>query len=438
MIKAKAERGNMRQDATKTTTRPALLRLYSMATALFAPFAPRLVRSRLAKGKEHAERHPERLGHATRARPEGLLVWFHAASVGESLSLLPLIDRLLADRPTISVMVTSTTLTASQMMEKRLPARAFHQFVPLDVPAAVARFLDHWRPDLGVWVESELWPGLILGADERGIPLLLLNARISERSAQRWQKIPAAAQAILSRFDRVLAQDEATRTRLLAMGLAPERVTVSGSTKESAPPAPVNAAQLQDLRAQIGTRPVWCAASIHAGEEQQIAQAQAAVLARHPDALLILAPRHADKLPLFEAALAGQGLRYATRSLDAPITPDTQVYIADTLGEMGLWFSLAPISFVGGSFVPVGGHNPFEPLLFGAHVLHGPLVANFAAYYAEFDASGATAMVENAQDLGAAVTDLISRGDRPAKIAPPQAAVDHALAAIGLHLPAQA
>lgn len=427
----------MRQNATKTTTRPALLRLYSVATALFAPFAPSLVRKRLAAGKEDPKRHPERLGHATLPRPDGVLVWFHAASVGESLSLLPLIERLLSERPDLHVMVTSTTLTAAQMMGKRLPKGAFHQFVPLDVPAAVARFLDHWRPDLGVWVESELWPGLILGADARGIPLLLLNARISERSAQRWQKIPAAAQALLSRFDRVLAQDAATRTRLLAMGLAPERVSVSGSTKESAPPAPVDAALLQALQAQIGKRPIWCAASIHAGEETQIAQAQAEVLKRHPDALLILAPRHAEKLPLFEAALEAEGLSFATRSKTDPITPQTQVYIADTLGEMGLWFTLAPISFVGGSFVPVGGHNPFEPLLFGAHVLHGPLVANFAAYYAEFDASGATHLVETAQDLGAKVAARLGETDRPSPIAPPQAAVEHALAAIRPHLPAQ-
>lgn len=427
----------MRHNATKTTTRPALLRLYSVATSLFAPFAPRLVRKRLAAGKEDPERHPERLGFATKARPKGTLVWFHAASVGESLSLLPLIERLLAERPDLHVMVTSTTLTAAQMMAKRLPTGAFHQFVPLDVPAAVARFLDHWRPDLGVWVESELWPGLILGADQRGIPLLLLNARISERSAQRWQKIPAAAQALLSRFDRVLAQDAATRTRLLAMGLAPDRVSVSGSTKEAAPPAPVDVSVLKTLQAQIGHRAVWCAASIHAGEEVQIAQAQAEVIKHHPGALLILAPRHAEKLPLFKAALDAEGLTFAIRSRSEPITPETQVYIADTLGEMGLWFALAPISFVGGSFIPVGGHNPFEPLLFGAHVLHGPLVANFAAYYADFDASGATQVVETAKVLGAKVAEHLDQADRPSPIAPPQAAVEHALAAILPHLPAQ-
>lgn len=410
-----------------TSARPFLLWVYLGATWLLSPLLHLLVLWRRARGKEDPQRYPERLGRATQPRPQGQLVWFHAASVGESLSLLPLIERLLRERPALSALVTTGTVTAARMMALRLPERAFHQFVPIDTPGAVAGFLNHWQPDLGIWVESELWPRLVTRSAARGIPLLLINARISARSARRWQKVPATAQAILSCFGHILTQDEDTAVRLRALGQ--HRVTVAGTTKESAGPAPVDADKLAGLRALIGDRPVWLAASIHAGEEEAVAEAQALVLDRHPTALLLYALRHPDKEAQMRTAFEAKGMTCATRSRAEPITAQTQVYLADTLGEMGLWFSLAPICFVGGSFVPVGGHNPFEPLLFGAHVLHGPLVANFAAYYADFDARGITREVAGGAALGLAVAALIGQ-PRPAAMQPPQAPLDAALARI--------
>lgn len=402
-----------------------LLKLWYLATALGAPLLARTLDKRQATGKEDPKRLPERLGRPSLPRPEGPLVWFHAASVGESLSLLPLIDRLGEARPDLQLLVTTGTVTAAAMMARRLPATARHQYVPIDTPDAVSGFLDHWRPDAAVWVESELWPRLVTMTEARGIPMLLANARISEGSARNWARVPATAARVLGAFRHILAQDEETAGRLARLGFGADRVTVTGSTKESAPRQPVDEGKRAALQDDLGGRPLWLAASIHLGEEMAMAEAHQHALAARPDTLLLLALRHPDKALAMAEVMERQGLRTALRSRGEAPGPDCQVYIADTLGEMGLWYALSPICFVGGSFVPVGGHNPFEPLLFGAHVLHGPLYANFAPYYARFDASGATEEVADGPALGARLAELLTSDDpRPPAMAPPQGPVN--------------
>ena len=287
---------------------PLGLQAWRLLTSALSPAARLLLRRRSARGKEDADRLHERLGMATAARPQGRLVWVHGASVGESLSALPLIEKLL-EAPGLDarVLVTSGTVTSAAMMAERLPKGALHQFVPLDTPRAVAGFLDHWKPDAGLFVESDLWPNLILGAAARGVKLALVNARISARSAERWRWAKKSVAALLSAFDVVLAQDEEIAERFRMLG-APN-IEVVGSLKADAPPLPVDEAALAQMRQAIGSRPVLLAAQTHPGEDETVLPAHDMLRARFPDLLTILVPRHTDPRPR-----PGNAVRHAAPS----------------------------------------------------------------------------------------------------------------------------
>ena len=394
---------------------PVPLRAYLLATAGLELAAKRLLRRRLAAGKEDPARIGERLGRPSVARPDGVLVWFHAASVGESLALLPLIARLGTERPALNVLVTTGTLTSARLMTDRLPPGATHQFVPLDTPRAVRGFLDHWRPDLAAWSESELWPRLIVETHDRAVPMLLLNARMAERSVARWRMAPRTAASLLGRFDLALAQEAHGAKALETLGFPTGRLRVTGSLKRSADPPTCDGAELERLQGAVSGRAVWLAASTHPGEEALAADAHARVLARHPDALLIVVPRHPER----GGEVAGRlgGFTLARRTSDETPAPTTQILLADTLGEMGLWYRLAPISFVGGSFGGIGGHNPFEPLSLGSAVVHGPDTANFDEIYRTLDAGGGAIPVASAEDLAASVLDLQTAARRESVLA---------------------
>jgi 3-deoxy-D-manno-octulosonic-acid transferase len=389
------------------------LALYRLATRAALPAVSPLLDRRARRGKEDPARRGERMGRAGRPRPAGPLVWAHAASVGESLSLLPLIDRLLARLPDAAVLVTSGSVSSATLLAQRLPARAFHQYVPIDHPGAVARFLDHWRPDLALWVESELWPNLVADTKRRRVPMVLLNAKMSERSMRGWQRFPGMIRALLGAFDLVLAQDEVQAARLNRLG-AKGAVTV-GDLKSSAAPLPADPVELAALTRAIGGRPVWLAAQTHEGEEEIVAEAHRRIAAGRPDLLTLLAPRHPDRAPAIASLLAGQGLAVACRSAGEPIAAKTNVYLADTLGEMGLFYRLGGIVLVAGSLLPpgtIGGHNPVEPALLGAAILHGPDMVNCAANAAALDEADAAIPVADAASLAAAVTALL---DDPAR-----------------------
>ena len=355
---------------------------WRLATRLLTPVAPLLLRQRAARGKEDWTRFNERLGIAGLPRPAGRLIWLHGASVGESLSALPLIEKL---KQHGTVLVTSGTVTSAAMMSQRLPRGALHQYVPLDMPGAVARFLDHWKPDAGLFIESDLWPNLILAARARSVKLALVNARISAGSAERWMWARRSVRILLSAFDMVLAQDEEIAQRF--RGLGARNVEVVGSLKADAPPLAVDENALAAMRQAIDGRPVLLAAQTHPGEDETILPAHDQLRAQFPDLLTILVPRHTARGADLEMLCGDRASR--RRSAGGRITSQTAIYIADTMGEMGLFYRLAPFCFLGGTLVPLGGHNPLEPAVLKCAVLAGPHTASApTAYEAIFSAQG--------------------------------------------------
>ncbi len=351
------------------------LRTYRRLAASAGPLFRLILKRRTLHGKEDPDRVAEKQGFASATRPEGPLVWLHGASVGESLSMLPLIETLSEARPELRFLVTTGTLTSAELMDERLPASACHQFVPLDHPKYWDRFFAHWRPDLAVIIESELWPNMIMGCRTRDIPLVLANARLSEKSAKGWGRVGRSIEQLLSSFDLVLAQDERSAARLSALGADP--VETPGNLKSDAQPLRADSADLQDLRMQIGDRPCWVAASTHEGEETLVGRVHLELQKQFPELLTILAPRHPARGAAVAREMVEIGLNVAQRSKSDAITQDTNIYLADTLGEMGLLFQLVPIAFIGGSFVDIGGHNPLEAARLDTAILFGPHMFNF-------------------------------------------------------------
>lgn len=386
---------------------PALI-LYRLLTRMLEPLAPRLLDARAKQGKEDPARVDERLGHASVARPEGAIVWLHGVSVGETLSLLPVVERITQVRPDLTVLVTSGTLTSATLMARRLPPGVIHQFAPIDGPGAAAAFLDHWRPTAAVFVESELWPNLILEARRRGVGLILASARITEKTADGWRRVPGAVREILSAFDHVMPQDEASALRLEALGA---RIDGQVNLKLAGEAPPHDAAAFTRLSAAIGDRPVVVAASTHEGEEIALVRA----LDRLADRLcLILVPRHPERSAGIAAALNRDGYRFALRSAGREPDGETDLYIADTLGEMGLFLRLADVVVMGGSFSaavgkpPVGGHNPLEPARLGKPAVTGPDMSNWAAVTGALVDAGGLMIVESPLDLPTVLAPLLA------------------------------
>ena len=393
---------------------PFTYHLYRSLSTLAAPLVLRAARQRFEARNGPMHRFPERSGKPSQSRPDGPLIWLHAVSVGEFLSVLDLVCDLTRDGT--QLLVTTTTSTAAELAEQRLPKGVVHQFSPVDTPTATRRFLDHWRPNLAVFVESEIWPNQIVSAQKRGIPLALINARLSDRSLKSWQKNPKTAHALLSRFSRILCQTDATRDALRGLSHGDVSVETTGDMKAAAAALPYDAEEAVRLGMTFKGRPLWVASSTHEGEEEHVSAAHALVRQQDENTLLILVPRHPERGDAVETLLAQDGWRVARRSRGEVITPETQVYLADTLGETGLWYHLAPIVFVGGSFTPVGGHNPYEPAHFGCAILHGPLYANFALAYEGMQTADACMEVEDATALGLTVAGL-SNGTRQAELA---------------------
>ena len=365
------------------------LGLYRRVTSLARLPAYTLLRYRLGQGKEDKNRWTERRGKASLVRPDGPLIWVHGASVGETISILPIVDRILAEG--INVLITSGTVTSARLLDRRLPPGACHQYLPLDIPHYMARFLKHWKPDLGLIAESELWPNMLLEADKRDIPIVLINARMSERSFNRWQRFPRVAKAILNLIDLCLAQSDEDARRLTQMG-AP-RVTLTGNLKFDVPPPPADATRVAALEGLIAGRPVWIAASTHPGEEEIIIAAHERLISSHPGLLTLIAPRHPQRGAEIEQMAQERGIVTGRRSQRALPTEDVSLYVIDTIGELGLFFRVAPLAFMGGSLIEHGGQNPIEPAKLGAAILHGPHVHNFTDTYARLDQEGAAITV---------------------------------------------
>jgi 3-deoxy-D-manno-octulosonic-acid transferase len=389
--------------------RSLTLAAYRAAAGLVSPLARPLLEARARRGKEDLERLDERLGRTSIARPQGSLVWFHAVSVGESLSILPVISAVVEERADVSILVTSGTRASAEILARRLPPGAIHQYAPIDTPGAVRRFLAQWRPDTGVFVESELWPNLILAARGAGVRLALVSARMTERSARAWRSRPAAARAMLSAFDLVLAQDAATEDRLVGLG---GHVSGRLNLKRVGDPLPVDGAELARLRAIIGDRPVLAAISTHAPEERLVAAAAERLPAK---TLTVIVPRHPERGEAITRELAGSGV--ARRAAGEAIEPGTRIYVADTLAEVGLFLRLAQLAVVGGGFAEgLGGHNPLEPARLGVGVVSGPHVANFADIYAEMTQAGAALVVADGAELAEALAGLFAEPQRLAAL----------------------
>jgi 3-deoxy-D-manno-octulosonic-acid transferase len=393
----------------------AAIALYAGLTRLGTPLIKRHVARRRRAGKEHETRWPERFGVAGAARPAGVLVWLHAASVGEAMSALPLIVQLRAAHPEIGLLLTTGTVTSASLLASRLPDGVLHQFVPVDLPRAIDRFLDHWRPDLVLWLESELWPNLLRRTARRGVPLILVNGRLSAASHARWRFARPLVRALLGSFALLLAQSEADAARL--GDLAGRSVRCLGNLKRAGAPLPADDASLVQLRDQLGGRGLWLAASTHPGEEAIAAAVHRRVAAAHPGLVTVIVPRHPARGPAIQAELVAAGLAVARRAGGDALPASSGVYLADTLGELGLWYRLASIVFIGGSLVPHGGQNPLEPARLGCALVYGPAMTNFADIAAELAAAGAAEIVPDADALGSAIARLLADGPRCAATA---------------------
>ena len=382
-----------------------MLGLYRFLTTLGAPVIHVYLGRRIKAGKEAPHRFNERLGRPALARPDGPLIWLHGASVGEAMSLLTLIARVKTAVPAANILVTTGTVTSARMLADRLPKGAVHQYVPVDRMAYVRRFLDHWRPDLTLWAESEFWPNLISETAVRGNPLILVNGRISPRSFKGWSRAPKFIAGLLGGFALCLGQTEGDAERLRALG-APGARSV-GNLKFAADPLPADAERLADMRAATAGRPLWLAASTWAGEEDIAWRVHQDHAAAHPGLLTIIVPRHPNRGPEIAAQLAAQGAKVKRRGAGDMPDARTEVYIADTMGELGLFFTLAPVVFMGKSLSAEGGQNLLEPARLGCAVLHGPRMTNFADMGARMAAAGASLPVADGAGLSAAVGRLL-------------------------------
>jgi 3-deoxy-D-manno-octulosonic-acid transferase len=395
-----------------------LLSLYAALLEAGGPLLELYLRRRMKTGREDAQRFGERHGIASRPRPDGFLIWFHAASVGESMSMLRLLDRLLEERRNLSILVTTGTVTSAAMVAERLKANGLkdgviHQYVPVDRPAWVRRFLDHWRPDCAVWIESEIWPNLLTGIAERRIPAALVNARMSERSHARWSLVPNTIRRLLGSFELCLAQTEEEARRLGELGARDVRYV--GHLKFAAEPLPANPQALEQLKNAIGTRPFWVLASSHEGEEGIAIMAHRRLTEHFPDLLTVIVPRHTKRGGAIAEIAESARLTVSLRSSGLPPSMKDAIYIADSMGELGLWYRLTPIACIGGSLVPIGGHNPIEAAQLGCALLYGPHMFTVAGVAAELQAENAAIIVSDDKSLADAIAWLLE--DKPAALA---------------------
>ncbi|MFQ6018272.1 MAG: 3-deoxy-D-manno-octulosonic acid transferase [Kiloniellaceae bacterium] len=402
--------------------------LYRLVAAAGTPLVRRHLVQRCQRGREDPARLGERFGHAGARRPPGTLVWVHAASVGESLSALPLVQSIRRGWPALQLLMTTGTVTSAKLMAERLPAGVIHQYAPVDLPAAVERFLDHWQPAFGLVLESEFWPNLLTEARARGVELALVNGRVSPSSFAAWRRFRPASGYLLGLFALTLAQSREDQAHLRALGAADPQCL--GNLKFTAPPLACDAAELAALKAALDERPRWLAASTHPGEDEIAAAVHAALAARRPGLLTILVPRHPHRGAAIAAALRAGGRRVALRSAGEALTAETEFYLADTIGELGLWYRLAEVVFIGGSLVPKGGQNLLEPAKLDCAILCGPQMTNFLRVTEEMNRAEAIRQVADQAQLATAVAWLLD--DDAARREMIQAAKGYAAAQAGV------
>ena len=388
---------------------PLTLRAYRGLSAMATPLMRVLISRRLKQGKEEPARIGERRGFAGVDRPTGPLIWIHGASVGEVLAAAELIERLRALN--VRILLTSGTVTSAAIVAKRFPSDVVHQYIPFDAPRYVERFLEFWQPSLALFIESDLWPNLILSCADRRVPMVLINGRMSHRSFPRWQRALATISTLLGRFDLCLAQSDVDAERFAALG--GRDVITTGNLKLDVEAPPADQAKLERMLAVTRGRPVIVAASTHAGEEEILADVHRSLKDQFPSLLTVIAPRHPKRGEAITRMLYAEGLQAVQRSQDQLPAAHTDVYVADTLGELGLFYRLAPMVFMGGSLIEHGGQNPIEAVKLGAAVVHGPHVFNFTDVYEALDTAHGAVQVENGEELAGRIGRWLA--DQPAR-----------------------
>ncbi|MDP1868874.1 3-deoxy-D-manno-octulosonic acid transferase [Bradyrhizobium sp.] len=378
-----------------TNPLPMTLRVYRKLSSAMMPLAPALIKRRLKQGKEDPARVGERRGMSADVRPHGPLVWIHGASVGEVLAAAGLIERL--RELNLRILLTSGTVTSADIVAKRFPADIIHQYVPYDSPRYVGRFLDHWRPSLALFIESDLWPNLILSSAARRLPMVLINGRMSQRSFPRWNRMSGTISALLGKFEVCLAQSKLDAERFAALGS--RNVVTTGNLKLDVPAPPADPAKLERLISVTRGRPIIVAASTHPGEEEILCEAHRTLAGFFPSLLTVIVPRHADRGEAIARTIEACGLHAGLRSREELPTATTDIYVADTMGELGLFYRLAPVVFMGGSLVPHGGQNPIEAVKLGASIVHGPHVFNFTDVYEALDRAGGARQADTQEAL---------------------------------------
>ncbi len=393
---------------------------YRIASYFIMPFLPFYLRWRVKQGKEEPLRMKERFGKASLPRPDTPLIWVHAASMGESQSVMPLVRRWAEAFPQVHILMTTVTVTSARHVVTRLPENAFHQFAPLDTPLAIRRFLKHWQPDMACFVDSELWPNMIVTIHAFGIPLALLNGRISDSSAQRWHKVRAFSEQLLQCFTHIFAKSDEDTRRFANLGAV--NPVSFGNMKFSSPPLPSDSKLMGELIGEIGGRPVWLAASTHEGEEIMIGEIHSHLQEAFPGLLSIIVPRHNTRGDTIREALEMQELRVVQRSRKETIKAHTDVYIADTMGELGIFYRMASIVFIGGSLVPHGGQNPLEAARLDCAILYGAHMDNFREFCTELEQAGAAIPVRDQSHLRESLETLLRDQGKQDEMA--QAALD--------------
>lgn len=387
------------------------IKIYNTLLRILYPLVIRpYIKKRKKNGKEDIKRFNERIGRPTKQRPEGKLIWMHGASVGESVSMLPLIQRLLETYPDAHVMVTTGTTTSAEIMSKRLPERAFHQYLPIENPTYASRFVKHWRPDVALWFESEFWPSMLFCIKKRNIPLILVNGRISNKSFKRWQQFEFIIKELLDCFTLCLGQSEQDEYRLRVLGA--KNTLCLGNLKYAGLPLPVDENKKNEILQQIEGRTTWLISSTHDDEEYKIGKFLKELKQKVPNVLTFIAPRHPNRGTEIKERLQNElGLNVALRSADEKITPETEVYIADTIGEMGIWYDLFSLVFVGGSLIPHGGQNFMEPSRCRDAVIVGPHMHNFTDAINRAKKADGIIQVNDVIDLMSMVEHLLTNPD---------------------------
>lgn len=390
-----------------------MLDLYKKITAKAEKLLNKLLELRLKRGKEDVSRLDERRGVTHMARPENTpLIWLHAASVGEAQSTLILITHLSKEIPNAQFLVTSGTVTSARLMAERLPKNAFHQFYPIDHPQWVENFLNHWKPNLILWMESELWPNMLRAIKARNIPTILVNARLSNKSFYIWRIFSGTAKKLLSTFDVILTQTKTDESHFKKLGGS--QVITTDNIKYSAAPLPYHKAELEALQKAIHKRPCWVYASTHDGEEILAGKIHSALTQKFPDLLTIIVPRHPERRHDIEKICTLMKRPYVFRGEEKQIPKeDTQLYIVDTMGELGLFYKLTNIALIGRSFSNDGGggHNPIEAAQLDCAVLTGPNIQFQKQLFAEMFAVNAAHQMEDKTHLLTTLRKLLGDED---------------------------